>query len=257
MNLKIEEQLFIITGATSGLGNAVLRRLVEEGAHVIAVARRGAGLAALEKQNPGQVEGITGDVTNEDVLDKIVKTAGERPLHGIFVNAGGPPAMSVAETTMDNWDDAYRLLIRWKVKLVKMLLPKFVEQNYGRILFSESSSVRQPVQNLVLSNSLRLAIVGFSKSISQEYATLGITSNTIAPGFHETPAVDRLFTKKSELEGITFEEARAATLRNIPAGKPGDPDDFASLAAWLLSPLSGFVSGQLYCLDGGAILGTM
>jgi 3-oxoacyl-[acyl-carrier protein] reductase len=130
-------------------------------------------------------------------------------------------------------------------------------QGYGRILFSESASVKQPVENLVLSNSLRLVIAGFSKTVSQEYAGFGITSNLIAPGYHDTEAVKRLFIKKSEQENIPVEEAKKQSINTIPARKMGDPADFASLAAWLLSPLSGFVTGQVISLDGGNVKSTL
>ena len=173
-------------------------------------------------------------------------------LHGVFINAGGPPAMSFEEAPLDEWDKAYSLLLRWKADLVRRLLPLFRKNGYGRILFSESSTVKQPIENLVLSNALRMAVAGMAKSIALEVARDGITVNLIGPGYHETSAIDRLFRKKSELTGISEAEARQEAIDQIPVGRIGDPHDFASLAVWLMSPLSGFVTGQIYTLDGGA-----
>jgi 3-oxoacyl-[acyl-carrier protein] reductase len=254
MDLKISDSLFIVTGASSGLGRAVAESLLDNEASVIAVSRREDNLMEILAKYPDHVEIIIGDILEEDTINKIIAKVGGRKLFGVFVNAGGPPAMSFEETEMQDWDDAYQLLIRWKVSLVKKLIPFFREQNYGRILFSESATIKQPIENLVLSNSLRMAIAGIAKTLSLELADVGITVNVIGPGFHETAAIDRLFKKKSELEGISFEEARAKTTEQIPMGKIGNPADFASLAAWLLSPLSGFVSGQVISVDGGATL---
>lgn len=251
MDLKINDQLFVVTGASSGLGNAVAITLLKEGAGVIVVSRRESPLNEMSTAYPGKVDIVIGDVQDEGTLEGIMKVIDGRSLSGIFVNAGGPPAMSFEETSLEEWDKAYRLLIRWKVDLVRRLLPGFRKQAYGRILFSESSTVKQPIDNLVLSNAMRMAIAGAAKTLSQEVASSGITVNIIAPGFHETAAIDRLFKKKSEMEGISAEEARQGMLDKIPTGTIGSVHDFASLAAWLLSPLSSFVTGQVYTLDGG------
>lgn len=257
MDLRIRDHLFIVTGATQGLGGAVTRRLMGEGARVIAVARTRSDLEILKSEYHDQVQIVAGDITRKDSFDALLAVLGDRTLHGIFVNAGGPPAKTVMETSMEDWDEGYRTLIRWKVDLVKQLLPGFIDQGYGRILFSESASVRQPVENLVLSNSLRMAIAGFSKSLSQEVAQYGITSNMIAPGYHETAAVERIYEKKAEKEGISVDEAKSLLVTRIPTGQAGQPDDFAMLATWLLAPASRFVTGQVYALDGGAVKGTI
>lgn len=251
IDLKIDGQLFIVAGASSGLGNAVARVLLGNGAEVIAVARNKEKLSELVAAHPGRVETVSGDVLDSNTTENILARLGDRRLSGVFINAGGPPAMSFREAGLEDWDRAYRLLLRWKVDLVKKLLPRFMEQGYGRILFSESSTVKQPIENLVLSNALRMAVAGAAKTLALEVAGEGITVNLIGPGYHDTAAIDRLFRKKSELEGISFEEAKEKTIAGVPARKIGDPDDFATLAAWLLSPLSAFVTGQVYSLDGG------
>jgi 3-oxoacyl-[acyl-carrier protein] reductase len=208
MDLKINDHLFIVTGASSGLGNAVAKALLENGARVIVVARREDHLREMKNEYPEMVEIIGGDVLKTDTVHSIIKKVDNRKLSGVFVNAGGPPAMSFEDTSIDNWDEAYKLILRWKVDMISKLLPLFKKQEYGRILFSESSTVKQPIENLVLSNSLRMAVAGMAKTLSLEVAAKGITVNLIGPGYHETGAIDRLFQKKSEIEGISVEKAR-------------------------------------------------
>lgn len=253
MTFGLDNQTFIVTGASSGLGRAVALQLASQGARILAVARRKDLLEELHLEYPDNVEILPGDVLDDRLLDEIIRYAESQAVHGVFVNAGGPPAKSIEETAILDWDQAYRLIIRWKIYLVKGLLPHFARRHYGRILFSESSSVRQPVENLVLSNSLRMAIAGFSKTIVQEYSGNGLTSNLIAPGHHDTDAVKRLFQKKSQQTGTSFEQARQESIGKIPVGRMGTAIDFASLAAWLLSPASGFVTGQVFTLDGGVV----
>jgi 3-oxoacyl-[acyl-carrier protein] reductase len=136
-------------------------------------------------------------------------------------------------------------------------LDKFADQQYGRILYIESVSVKQPVENLVLSNSLRLAVVGFVKTLSQEIADKGITLNILAPGYHATPAMERLFSHKSMLLGITQAQAQQQYESETKMSKLGNPENLASLAIWLLSEKSSFITGQTISVDGGLVKGTM
>ncbi|NJM14242.1 MAG: SDR family oxidoreductase [Bacteroidales bacterium] len=124
---------------------------------------------------------------------------------------------------------------------------------YGKVVFLESASVKQPIDNLTLSNSLRMAIVGLSKSLSKEYLNYGIRFNVIAPGYHKTSAVNRLVKKRAENEAISEQEALQRIENSLPLKTMGLAEDFASLTVWLLSPLSDYVTGQVYAVDGGFI----
>ena len=257
MDLHIKGQLFLIGGATSGFGKATAEVLLAEGANVIAVARGEERLLHLKEIHPEQVEIINGDITLPTTLQQILNLIGDRALHGALINAGGPPAGSFMESQMDLWDEAYRTVLRWKVELTKALIPYFEKQQYGRLLYIESASVKQPIPNLVLSNSLRLAVVGFVKTLSAEIAHQGITLNILAPGYHATPAMNRLLKKKSEIEDITEEEAKAFFAADTEVRRMGEPEEFASLAAWLLSPMAGYLTGQTISVDGGRVKGIM
>ncbi len=255
MNIDISGKLFIVGGATSGLGGAVAQALLAEGANIVAVARSLENLEELKRSAPLQVEILPGDLSDLKVVESVFALVGSRQLHGMLVNAGGPPAKTFLETTLDDWDSAYKNLLRWKVAMTKSAVSKMSSLEYGRIVFIESSSVKQPLENLVLSNSLRLAVVGFVKTLSQEIARSGITLNVLAPGSHDTGAIERVYKKKAEQTGVSLEEARRQGLLQIPVGALGQAEDFAALATWLLSPASRYVTGQTISIDGGAVKG--
>lgn len=255
MDLNIKDKLFLVGGATSGFGRAVALQLVEEGAKVIAVARGNDKLTELAKINPDLIEPLQLDLTDISNIETIQAQIGNRKLSGALINAGGPPAMSTLETTIQDWDDAYHKIIRWKVALTKSLVNDMIIGGFGRFVFVESVSVKQPIENLVLSNAMRLGIVGFVKTMSQEIGHTGVTMNILAPSYHATPAMDRLFAKKSEVQGISVADAQKAFESEIKVGYMGKPEDFASLATWLFSPHSRFITGQTISVDGGTVKG--
>lgn len=253
MDLQLRNKLLIVGGATSGFGKAIAEALLEEGASIIAVARGEEKLQALKNIDPARVEIIAGDITDSSIIAAIVSTIRGRHIHGMVVNAGGPPAKTVLETTLEDWDQAYKNILRWKVEITQAIVPMMIQQGYGRIVYIESSSVKQPLENLVLSNSLRVAVVGMVKTLSQEIGKSGVTLNILGPGSHNTPAINRIYTKKSEQMGKPFEEVKENAIAQIPVGVLGEAADFASLALWLLSPQSRYVTGQTITVDGGGV----
>jgi 3-oxoacyl-[acyl-carrier protein] reductase len=256
MNLLLDQQLFIVGGAGSGFGKAIATALLNEGAHVITMARNEANLQQCYKQYP-KAQIIAADITLPETITALKKAVGNRTLHGIVVNAGGPPAKTVLETTLEDWDDAYNKILRWKVAITQAFVPAMMANGYGRFVYIESSSVKQPIENLVLSNSLRLAVTGMVKTLSQEIARSGVTLNIMGPGSHNTPAINRLYHKKSEQTGLLFDEVKDTAIKQIPVGFLGEADDFASLALWLLSPHSRYVTGQVITVDGGMVKSTL
>jgi 3-oxoacyl-[acyl-carrier protein] reductase len=253
MNLNLGGKEFIVCGATSGFGHAIAMLLINEGAKVIAIARGEEKLRELQDAYPDHMDILVGDITQSNTLKQLIRLTEKRTISGILVNAGGPPAKSFTNTSIDDWDQSYLQLVRWKVEITKAFLPHFLKQGFGRFVYIESSAVKQPFENLVLSTSMRLAVVGFVKTLSQEIADKGITFNILAPGYHYSPAVERLVAKKSEMNKISKKEALTQIENSIPMKKTGNSKHLASLAVWLLSPLADYVTGQVYTVDGGLV----
>jgi 3-oxoacyl-[acyl-carrier protein] reductase len=255
MDLKLTDQRFVVCGASSGFGEAITRQLLREGARVVLVARRGDVLRDKFNHFEEKTEIIEGSLIYSETLDKIEKTVKAEDTHGIVFNAGGPPAGTPLETTMEDWNASWKLVMRWKIDLALRLAPYFKEKEYGRMIFIESQSVKQPLPTLTLSNSFRAGVVGFVKTLALEVAKSGVTANVLAPGSHETPAIERVIQKNKALLNISFEDAKEKMEENIPVGRMGKAEEFASLAVWLLSPHSGYVTGQTISHDGGSIKG--
>lgn len=257
MDLGIKGQTFLIGGCTAGFGLATAKALMKDGANVIGVARTQEDLDRLKSTYKKKFIPLTGDITRSETINIAINLAEEHNISGALINAGGPPAKLFEETRLSDWDDAYRNILRWKVEITQKLLPHFKNKAYGRLVYIESSSVKQPYENLVLSTSLRLSVVGMMKTVSQELSGQNINFNIIAPGSHDTAAINRLIEKKSQMDGTDFETTRAAFIDNIPAKQMGNPKYLGNLATWLLSPMAEFVTGQVYALDGGAVKSTL
>jgi 3-oxoacyl-[acyl-carrier protein] reductase len=172
-------------------------------------------------------------------------------------NTGGPPAGTHDTLTLADWDRATALLLRSVVELTGAALPGMKERGWGRILCVTSVAVKQPVDNLMLSNSLRAAVTGFAKTLSREVAAHGITVNTILPGYTATERVVELNRADAAREGVDEQEIQARLVAAIPAGRLAEPAEFAALAAFLASERAGYITGGAFAVDGGWLRGLL
>ncbi|MDQ3604861.1 MAG: SDR family oxidoreductase, partial [Gemmatimonadota bacterium] len=169
----------------------------------------------------------------------------------LVTNAGGPPAGPFEQHSAEAWRQAVRLNLESVLNLVRAVLPGMKERGWGRILNVTSIAVKQPVEGLILSNSVRAAVTGFARTLANEVAPFGVTVNNVLPGYTRTERLDELAGSISQRRGITTEEARAGWEREIPAGRLGEPREFAALAAFLASERASYITGTSIPVDGG------
>jgi len=255
VDLHLKGRFFLVTGASSGLGKAITGQLVQEGAEVLAIARNQDKLDELVAEYGSYVQTMAADVTDRKFLSLLGLKLDARIPDGVLVNAGGPPAGGFFDTDLNLWDEAYQNVLLWKVSLLKYLIPLFKSRGSGRVVMIESISVKQPVQDLILSNAFRPAVVGMAKTLASEVAKDGITINILAPGYHDTSAMQRLYQKKSLKTGHSVEHVKKLFIQETETGHLGVAADFAQMAAWLLSPASAFVTGQVISVAGNQIKG--
>lgn len=251
MNLAIKEQVFLVGGATSGLGKAIAERLLEEGARVIAVARSKDKLEAFAQANGNACVAFPADLSDPRAIEELADFTADYELTGCVFNAGGPPTGRIEEIRMSDWDRAYESTMRWKIQLAQLLIPRLQESGYGRLLFVESVSIKQPIDNLVLSNAMRAGVAGFAKTLSREVGQYGITVNLLAPGYHATPRITTVLDKSAQIQGLSREEATAQFTAETATQTLGEPEEFATMAAYLLSPHAAYITGQTISVDGG------
>jgi len=253
MDLQLQDQTICVGGATSGLGRAIAVRLIKEGARVVGIARGRAKLDAMAAEFGDRFIPYAADLTDATAVKNLADHLTRYELTHCVFNAGGPPTGRVDELEMKDWDRAYAGTLRWKIQLTEALLPLMRKRKYGRLLYLESVSIKQPIDNLVLSNAMRAAVAGFVKTLSREVGEDGITANILAPGYHATPRITAVLKKAAEMQGIGLEETKRGFAAETSTKDIGDPADFAGLAVFLLSPAARYITGQTITVDGGLV----
>lgn len=263
MDLQLKNKIALVTGASRGLGYATAFALAKEGCRVVVNSRdEGKIFAAAHKiahETEAQVIGLAGDVGDPEVPERIVgETA--RALGGLDIlicNAGGPPAGSFESFDEAAWQKAIDLSLMSHVRLIKAALPYLKKSKAASVLTVTSYSVKQPIPNLVLSNSIRAATVGLTKSLALELGALGIRFNSILPGWTETERVTELMSFRARQNGTSVEQEIDKQSKDSPLGRMGTPAEFANAAVFLVSPAASYITGVMLTVDGGMYKGTL
>jgi len=263
MDLKLDGKRALVTGASRGLGFATARGLAHEGVRLAINSRSQAkinqAVESLSLETGRPVIGLTGDLSNPDVPAQIVAQAAEAlgGLDILVTNAGGPPAGAFDSFDEAAWQKAIDLSLLSHVRLIRAALPHLKKSAAASVLTVTSYSVKQPIPNLVLSNSIRAATVGLTKSLALELGPAGIRFNSILPGWTETERVTELMSFRAKQNGTTIEEEIAKQSKDSPLGRMGRPEEFANAAVFLVSPAAGYITGVMLTVDGGMYKGTL
>lgn len=263
MDLRLKDKRALVTGASRGLGHATARVLAKEGCRIAINGRDEAKIKSaaesLSRETGTHVIGLVGDVSILDIPENLIQQTVEAfgGLDILVTNAGGPPAGAFESFDEEAWKKAVDLSLMSHVRLIRAALPYLRTSSAASVLTVTSMSIKQPIVNLVLSNSVRAATVGLTKSLALELGKDGIRFNSILPGWTETERVTELMTARAKANNSTVEEETRKQSEQSPLGRLGQPEEFANAAAFLVSPAASFITGVMLNVDGGMYKGTL
>lgn len=263
MDLGLRGKIALVSAASKGLGRAIAEELAAEGASLVICARGQQSLDAtassIREATGADVLAVAGDVSKPADVERITEAALDRygRVDVLVTNAGGPPSGKFESLTPDMWQQAVDLTLMSVINLTTAVLPGMKERRWGRIINVTSIAVKQPVDGLMLSNSLRSAVTGFARTLANEVAPIGITVNNILPGYTRTERVEELSDATAAREGISREAALGRWESEIPMRRLGEPREFAALAAFLASERASYITGTSIAVDGGWIKGLL
>ncbi|MEH7415755.1 SDR family oxidoreductase [Neobacillus drentensis] len=258
MDLNLKGKVALVIASSQGLGKAVAEQLAKEGARVMITSRNPEKLQAVQKELSekyrADVQYFPADITKEDEIQSLVRRTREvfGKIDILVNNAGGPPGGAFEELTDHDWEQAFQLNLLSYIRIIREVLPDLKKEG-GRIINIASSSIKQPIKGLMLSNTLRLGIVGLSKALAEELAPYRILVNTIAPGRIATDRVDFLDRLKAEKLNVPKEQITEQSKMTIPLGRYGEPEEFANVVAFLASDASSYMTGSSILVDGGMV----
>ena len=259
MNLGLAGKVALVAASSRGLGRAVAEELAGEGSDLVLCARGAAALdetaASIRAATNRTVITVSADLSKSDDVARVADTA-MREFGRVVVlvtNGGGPPAGPFESHSAEAWHDAVRQTLDSVVELTRAVLPGMKERRWGRIINITSIAVKQPVDNLILSNSIRAAVTGFARTLANEVAPFGVTVNNVMPGYTRTARIDELAAKNAALRGTTAADQLAVFEKQIPMGRLGEPREFAAMVAFFASERASYVTGSSIAVDGGWI----
>lgn len=257
MELGLKNKTALVLGASRGLGAAIARGLAEEGVTVHAAARNTSAISAWASElapTSGKVIPLQLDLSDIDNVNRAVQSLVAAGGIDILVNnSGGPPPAAAVDAKRTDWLKHFETMAANIFHITTSLLPAMREKRWGRIISIASSGVEQPIARLALSNGIRSALIGWSKTLAAEVASDGVTVNVVLPGRIHTQRVDELDAAAASRSAKSVEEVAAESAAGIPAGRYGRPEEFAAVAIFLASEPASYVTGSKIRVDGGAI----
>jgi len=262
MDLGLQGKFALLTGASRGLGFATAETLAQEGVHLAINSRDQTHLeeAANKLEQYGvRVITLPGDLTHPKTPDQLINATLEAfgDLDMLFTNAGGPPPAAFEDIDEDTWSHAIDLSFMSHVRLIRAALPTLRHSSSPSVLTVTSVSVKQPIPNLVLSNSIRAATAGLTKTLALELGGDGIRFNSILPSWTHTERVEQLMADRAARMGTSIEDEIRAQSERTPLGRMGTPEEFGRAAAFLLSPAASYITGVMLSIDGGTYKGLL
>jgi len=263
MDLGLKGKVALVAGASSGLGLATATELAVEGANIVITARREGPLReaaeAVKAATGAEVLPVAGDVTVEGdigrIIDEAVRSFGRLDI--LVPNAGGPPAGFFNDFSGRDYRNAVELNLISTINMCVAAIPHMRKQKWGRIVAITSIAAKEPVENLILSNTARAGTLGFLKSLSQQVAQDGITVNALCPGYHLTERLRALAALKAKEEGVSAEDVQSKMAMSVAMKRLGEPREFAALAAFLASERATYITGTTIQVDGGLCKGLL
>lgn len=258
MDLGLKGKRAIVMAASRGLGYASAMGLAREGCHLVICsrdeARINAAAEAIRQATGAQVKALVADVSSSAEAKRLVDTAVAEygGLEIVLHNAGGPPAGETLQMTDEQWQKAFEQNLLSLTRIARAAAPEMAKAGYGRVLTIASSSIKQPIPNLALSNALRAGVWGLAKTLSRELAPQGILVNVIAPGRIDTERIAELDQANAQKSGKTIDDVRKASVASIPLGRLGRPEELANLVVFLASQAASYITGQAITVDGAA-----
>jgi len=261
MDLGLKNKVALVAASSHGLGKATAFALAQEGAHLVICSRKQESVEKtaeeIRAKTGAKVVSVAADVSKKEDIQRFVQTAFKEfgTVHVLVNNAGGPPTGQILSLPEEEWEKGIQLTLMSVIRLIREVLPFMKKQQWGRIISINSIVAKQPIDELLISATLRPGIFGLSKVLSNQYAKDNITVNNVCPGLILTKRQQELSVSRAASKNMTLEEYLADNAKAIPAGRLGSPEEIGNVVAFLASEQASYINGVNLLVDGGSARG--